>query len=527
MRARARRAGPLTRPLLLALGGALALAACEDGGAPIDDPELAIALRPDAPNNPRMFSFEPGEVVETLASAGGHFLVHYTRAGTNSVPPADVDMSGVPDFAELVATTYEDVYVHYQGLGFKTPVSDGPQADNGGDERFDVYLVDFNGQGDGHYRTEGCVKDVCTGFMSQENDFKGYGYPSLKVAVETVASHEYFHAIQAAYDANQGAVLSEGTATWGTESFKPTLDDFENLIPGYLSATARPLDEPTGGATDPFSYGTALWFFFLEERYAAQDPSGGGLVRGLLERTVDGANGVADPQWFAFLDEFLTEKAGTSFADAFVEFSRWNLFTSTHADPAQGYAKGDDYAALKMEAVTAPYSDTALRSYYASTQYFRLPTDGRAAMTMALVSKTAGDTDGLVVLTANESNKKYTVAPLTDTSGSTPVDTAGADHFIVAVINTATSGDSKKPGLCIGTVDEVATCKAELVTSGAGGSGGGGGDPVMEDGGGAGDCGCRIGADESSAAWALWSFGGGLAYAVSRARRRRARRASA
>ncbi len=502
----------------------LALASCAEGGASIVDPELQIAIRPDAPNNPRMFSFDEGEIVETLASIGGHFRVHYTRAGADSVPVADVDMSGVPDFVELVATTYDEVYTHYQSHGFLTPVSDASLGDNGGDERFDVYLVDFNGQGDGHYQTEGCAKDVCTGFMSQENDFKGYGYPSLQVAVRTVASHEYFHAIQAAYDANQGAVLAEGTATWASETFDPALKDFENALPGYLSNTARPLDEPTGGATDPFSYGTALWFAFLEEKY------GEGLVRGLLERTVDGANGVADPQWFEVIDGFLTEKAGASFAEAFVEFSRWNLFTSTHADPAEGYAKGGDYGAVKMEAVAAPYTDTALRAYYASAQYYRLPTDGRAAMTMALVSKTAGDTDGLVVLTANELDKKYTAALLDDTSGAAAVDTSTADHLIVAVINTATSGDSKKPGLCIGTVDEVAACKATFgMTSGAGGggAGGGGGAPVMEDGGGAGDCGCRVGADETRAASALWSFGGALAYVVVRARRRRTRRPSA
>jgi hypothetical protein len=118
--------------------------------------------------------------VETHGSASGHFLVHFTKAGTHAVPPADVDASGVPDFVEEVATVYDEVYQRYHvDLGFRTPVSDeGIPIDNGGDGRFDVYLVDFAGVGDGVFRTDGCGAEnpeVCAGYMVQENDYAGYG----------------------------------------------------------------------------------------------------------------------------------------------------------------------------------------------------------------------------------------------------------------------------------------------------------------------------------------------------------------
>lgn len=499
-----------------ALTSAVSLLACSVDDAALDDlepPASVIAVRPDTSVNRLMFDFDAGETVESLDSSNGHFRVFFTRDALDAVPLADADMSGVPDYVELVAATYEDVHDHYLAAGFLEPVSDAAVADNG-DGKFDVYLVDFAGQGDGHFISEGCTKAVCTGFMTQENDFKGYGYPSLDVAVRTVASHEYFHAIQAAYDAQQGSVLAEGTATWGTETFDASLKDFEGQIPGYMADTSRPLDEPPGGAVDAFSYGTAIWFWFLEERYQP------GLVKSLLERTKDGANGVADPQWFGVLDGLLTEQASASFADAFVEFSTWNLFTSQRADPAHAYANGAQYNAPKMESVAAPYSDGALRVYHASTQYYEVPVDGRASMSAALVSKATGDTDGLVLLAAVDKDKKYNVTKLADLGGATTVDTTGADALVVAIVNTNMTGESKRPAFCVGTAEEIATCKAGSTTTGAGGGGSGGGGPVA-DGDSGGGCACAIQDASPSSLGPLLSL---LGYAALRLRaRRRAR----
>ena len=74
---------------------------------------------------------------------------------------------------------------------FRAPVRDEGLPDNGGDDRFDVYLVAFAGQGDGNYRDDVCSKDdpqICAGYMVQENDFKGYGYPSTLVANRILAN---------------------------------------------------------------------------------------------------------------------------------------------------------------------------------------------------------------------------------------------------------------------------------------------------------------------------------------------------
>ncbi len=42
------------------------------------------------------------------------------------------------------------------------------------------------------------------------------------------------------------------------------------------------------------------------------------------------------------------------------------------------------------------------------------------------------------------------------------VEAAGADEVFVVVVNTAMSGNSRRPGLCIGAPDEVSACQAAM-----------------------------------------------------------------
>jgi len=508
----------------------LALAACApEGAAPHEgfvSPSLAPLDRPDTPGNVLQFNFDPSDVVETFPSASGNFLVHFTKDGPNAVPLADADGSGTPDFVEQVAGVYDEVLGHYEGMGFRAPVSDEGLPDNGGDGRFDVYLVDFAGIGDGVYQVDACGPDKpaqCAGYMVQENDYKGYGYPSTLVANRILGSHEFFHAVQAAYDRDQGSIFNEGTAVWATESFDPSLYDFEAFVDGYLENTDRSLDVPLPGPVDPFSYGSAIFFQFLEERY------GDGTILDLCQRTEDGAGGIADPTWIESLDPMLVAR-GASFPEAFVEFATWNLFTGSTADPARGYASGAGYPAVAMEPVSAPHTDV-LRVFYASSQYVRAAPEGRQAMTAALA--TPDDAldlvDGLALLTVTRKGNvlgdvKRTGDPR---AGGAPLDTADADDFITIIVNTATSGASKKPTLCVGSPEEVEACKqAVMGGGGSGGAGGGsgvGGSGGGSGGGGAGESGegCDCSFRSGTSADAFLSFALVPLFIYRRARRRR------
>ncbi|MHB8878004.1 MAG: MXAN_6640 family putative metalloprotease [Myxococcaceae bacterium] len=462
---------PRSRWAALLLG---VLAGCgEDGLPPGRRPQLAVhrqELRPTSAG--AMWHFDATETVESYDSPGGGFKVHFTRAGRNAVPAADVGANGVPDFVEQVAVVYDEVSTYYAGtLGYRPPRSDAAVADNGGDGRFDVYLVDFNLSADGAFQLDSCPgpnTDTCIGYVVQENDFAGYGYPNRVVATRILGSHEYFHAVQNAYDKGQGAVADEGSAVWATEAFDPSLSDLEGFADGYLSKPDRSLDLPPIGPVPAFAYGSGVFFQFLSEKYDRP------LLRKLWEHTEngqglagEGAN-TADPYWVPQLD--LTLKAGyaSSFAAAYQQFAIWNLYLEAMANPAKSYANGAAYPLPAMTVTALPYSDPKLRSFYASTQYLRLTLGGRAAVTAALVDvpgAAVSELGGMSLVVAVRRGSVWSeVAVLADpASGAVALDTTGANDAVVAVVNSNYSGASRRPGLCIGSPAEVAACRAALV----------------------------------------------------------------
>lgn len=479
------------------------------GAEPREVESGSFALRPDDPaapiGEPR---FDANETVERFDSPGGRIRVHFTRAGRNAVPPADNDSSGTPDYVELVARSYDEVRASYhQTHGFREPVSDALLGGlrDGGDDRFDVYLVDFGGRGDGAYRRDACqlqMPSICAGHMLQENDFAGYGYPSLALATRVLASHEYFHAVQSAYDADQDVVFSEGTAVWATEKFDPTLSDFEGFVRAFLERTDRPLNVVSGGVVDAKSYGTALFFQFLDEYY------GGEIVRALMEATEDGAHGVADPNWFTELDPFLARERGSSFAEALRTFSIWNLYTLDRNDPTKAYANARSYPRVTMEQIGLPLSLDRPRYFQASTKYYAAPPGGRSELTAALVvppGQEAELADVTLILSALTVSLVRAPLQLADpTAGTETLNTTGVDQALLMVVNTAQEGPSRRPSVCWGTPAEVVACREQILGSTAPDAG----TEVSEDAGDS-DLGAAPGADAGVADTGVMEDGGG------------------
>lgn len=405
--------------------------------------------RPDTPGTTEIFRYEATDVVESHPSPGGSFRVHFTRVGPNAVPARDdTGEVGVPDHVEQVAAIYDEVLVAYvDRLGFRAPLSDGSLANGGGDARFDVYLLDFGGSADGSFRVDDCGRDgalttQCIGFMVQENDFAGYGYPSITYANRLLASHELFHAVQAAYDTTEGSVIGEGTAVWASEAFDPSLRDLEGFSYGYLENPDRPLDRPLPGPVDPFSYGSGIFFRFLEERHDAA------IINALWEECVEG-------ELLTALDTVLMRDYGSSLADELRELAIWNLYTEDRADPTISYADGAQYPLVAIEPASLPLAtDPPLRLFYASTQYFGASPGARTTIVGAL----AGDAPANVSLRlAVRRGSSITVAP------GLEVDSVAADEVIAIVTNAASSGESARPILCLGDRDEVDACLASTM----------------------------------------------------------------
>ncbi len=453
----------------------LVLAGCApaEPTRPIHSESKRDELRPTDTSSSEMWRFLPSDTVEHFDAPDSGYRVHFTRAGKNAVPAGDVNANGVPDLVESVASVYEEVGAKYHGaMGFRRPLNDVALGSNGGNERFDIYLVDFGLQADGAFRTDACPGETCIGYVVQENDFAGYNYPNATVATRILGSHEYFHAIQAAYDNNQGVNISEGTAVWATEQFDPSTSDFEGFLSGFMSRPDRSLDSPPSGPVPSFAYGSAIFFEFLSEKYGTP------IIRKLWELCENGKGhpsepaDVANPRWLIQLDALLKAEYQSSFAEAFRLFVYWNFFTGAAADASKSYANGASYPPPLITPVAAPYKVDQQRVFYAASAYFSVPAAGRGTMGALLVddpsTTTEDETKGMaVILGVRRNNQNAVVIPVNDVRSETnTLDTSGNAQLVVAVVNTAREGVngvlSKRPGLCIGSPDELRACHLAL-----------------------------------------------------------------
>ena len=327
---------------------------------------LLLAIPRTAAAEPRpdeggLWSFDRSDLIQFHDD--GPVRVHYSVDGPNRTLLTDVDGDTIPDYAQDVAATTIAALALYTGeLGLRAPVPETRVGDPlGGSEAIDVYLVDFGGAADGRFGIDACTTH-CAGFLVVENDFAGYGYPSRRAAIDTVVSHELFHAVQAAY-AELPVWASEGTATWAERQYDPASADFLGKCNGYLAETSRPIYAPPPGPVPAFAYGSALFWDFLSIRHDAS------IVAALLEAVERSG----DPPELAVIG--VLEERDDSLEQAWPEFARWNLATGFRSGVATSYAYAD-----RLDAILPDHEGDALdldaRLYPLAASYLRLDHGG-------------------------------------------------------------------------------------------------------------------------------------------------------
>ncbi|HVG61940.1 MAG TPA: MXAN_6640 family putative metalloprotease [Hyalangium sp.] len=443
------------RPLPLLV---LALAGCGPAGS-VHEPHEHVRgalLAEDRPTSPSasLPRFDPSEQVESVVSPGGRFRVHFTRVGPNSVPGSDADGNGVPDAVDTVAQTYDRVAAFYAGLGYLAPPSDaGLPGDTGGDGLFDVYLVDFAGRADGAFRLEACqgAESSCAGYMLQENDFAGYSYSSFAEAVDTLASHEFFHAVQAAYRPNLGTVALEGTAVWATERFSPPLEDLEHFSSAYLDRPDRSLVVDTGGPSS-FSYGASLFFQFLSERFEDR------VILSMWQESVRAPTA----GWAVLLDTALRSGWSADFDSAFTEFASWNMATGSRASPGQGYAQGGGYGEISPAPVSLPVEMPSVRLAPASARYFEL-SGGAQNLSVGFLPQDEAGATGLHLLVAVVGNDAKLEVTRVDGPGPllAQVSAPSATRVLVALVDGRHEGTGRYGRLCISDAATGSPCPSD------------------------------------------------------------------
>lgn len=423
----------------LGLGSCVWLLAC----AQPDDPvHRHVAASQRALASERQ-AFDPGDRVEHFDSEAGAFRVHYTRSGRHAVPADDLNGDRIPDYVTLVAADFDRVLAFYKDLGYREPVRDGAvPEEHGGDDRFDVYLLEFAiGGADGQFLADiGCDALPCGGYMRLENDFKNKGYTSIETAIRLVSSHELFHAVQQAYATNLDGLLSEGTAVWASEAFDAEAGDLERQARPYFERPESSLaEDPTG--TDPIRYGASVFFQFIDE-HAARDA-----LRRMFENMSD-----AGDDWPAALDAALREQS-SSLAEQFKTFAEWNLFTADRADAKRAYARGDELPKIKERTIEPGFSDEGVRVFPLSARYYSLQADAAdSVIAQAELADDTGSADlGLMIAIEHQGQITTTEHAEPNKLRELKVAVAAGDTAHVVLYNTANQGNSIRPDVCIAT----------------------------------------------------------------------------
>jgi hypothetical protein len=286
-------------------------------------------------------------VSEETPECSADVCVHYVATTADAPDPDDLDISGVPDYVESVAGVLDHVWAEeVDGLGYRAPKSDATSDNDGGSALLDVYLADIGGGGLYGY----CASDdphldpssyeywdmsaYCV--LDDDYDISQFGYANPMRPLKVTAAHEFFHAVQFAYDMGEDGWLMESTATWMEEHVYDAIDDNRQyLATSPLAQPSIPLDQTSGFRV----YGTWIFWQFLTEYFGGSAPDAS-IVRAVWRRA-DGSQ--AGPDMYS--TKALAAAVGARTIDgtrwrfrwAFADFAVWN------DRPAKSYEEGDAY----------------------------------------------------------------------------------------------------------------------------------------------------------------------------------------
>ena len=245
-----------------------------------------------------------------------HVCVHWSTSGRNGATNA---------WAQKTLKYMGTVWSKEVGkLNFRAPLKDGR---HGGSSKLDVYLKDLGSQGIyGYCAPEylGRKPRTASGYCALDNDFSRSQFGiKPENALHVTAAHEFFHAVQFAYDYLEDAWIMEATSTWMEEQVADDVNDNRQYLPyGQLGTPTSPLDFFDQNGVG--QYGQWLYFQYLQQLY------GTGIVRKIWSALPGGSH---------YSVKVLESAVGDSFDQQYAGFVAANLL------PGSFYSEGKSYDA--------------------------------------------------------------------------------------------------------------------------------------------------------------------------------------
>ena len=261
----------------------------------------------------------------------GHFRIHYDTTGTHVVYQATVDVNpadGVPDYVNRTGEYFERAWTFQTDtLGYDTPPPDG--SSGGGTDLYDVYMHRYSGAYGVTFPEQysndrpGRSYDMIS-YIYVDPAYNGFGYTDRTLPMKVTSAHEFFHAVQMAYNANAGVWFMENCAVWMEENMWDDINDCYDYMPNFFNNPHKTLMTYDGS----FEYGAFVWPTYLDERY------GRDIIKTIWEFAIynDALNSVL----------FVLEEFYSGIMVDYPAFATWNYITGSrndgnHYQEASGY----------------------------------------------------------------------------------------------------------------------------------------------------------------------------------------------
>ncbi|MFI5253202.1 MAG: hypothetical protein ACHQQQ_12320 [Bacteroidota bacterium] len=267
----------------------------------------------------------------------GHFEIHYDTIGSNQ--PALIDSNGnrIPNSYEAYIDSVGWAFNHTWSIQIDS-LHYPPPPFLPGHAGYVVDVLELNAQLYGQTVFESQLNGsaqpaLYLTHIEIDNDYVGYYSPGI-AGLKVTSAHEFQHSITLGnfgYWTDQ-IYYYEICATWMETVVYPE-------VPDYIAYLEAPDGSPRGGFQFPaLSFTTAdgltefsrvVWGKYVEKRYS----------RGMMRHIWDHVRLVPI---LTAINEAMQD-SGTSFQNAFLEWSLWNYYTGRRADTIHFYTEGRQF----------------------------------------------------------------------------------------------------------------------------------------------------------------------------------------
>ena len=318
-----------------------------------------------ASNPAKFFAFYPDTppaLPDSFQSSNGHFIIHFTTQGKDSISSTDINQNSFPDRIETIAEAFERSYeVEIQHLNYNHPPSM-----NNGTTPYHVYVIDLHNNFALTVPTDvdsnSWEQKNVSSFILFDNDFKGPGFHIQgEDAIRVTAAHEFFHAIQLGYVfRKKDAFFFELSAVWMEDQVFDEIDNYLYFLDYFFSAPDIPLNGVSYTIPNVMKhiYGSCIFGFYIAENFGVD------AIRQIWLRMPD------KPALEAMNDVF--RNYNSNFEKEFVKFSKWNFFTGERTLPDFSYDNGTAFPEVKTTKDTLIdfYHEALGAGYFLTAAYY-------------------------------------------------------------------------------------------------------------------------------------------------------------